>query len=625
MNFKPKMLIAFLLILTFSIQAQILERKDVPEKYTWNLSDMYKNLDDWQQSKKNISKNLDEIAKYKGKLDQDASTLYSALDLYFNTLKEFYLLINYSNTLSDEDLRNSKNQSLNQESMNLGTQFSEKTSFISPEIVKIDPEKIQKFFNEKKELAEYKMFIKDIQRLREHTLSINEEKILASAGMMRGTPSDVYSIFTNAEMPNPKVKLSDGSEIEMTSSNFTKFRAVENRVDREKIFKEFFENYKRFQNTIGANMAGKLKTSFFYAKNRNFKTTLESSLSGANIPTSVYENLITQINKSLPTLHRFLQLKKKMLGVDTLHYYDLYTPLVKELDFKFNVEQGQEVIIKGLQPLGSEYTDVLRKSFNERWIDYLPTAGKRSGAYSSGAAYDVHPYILMNYNDDYESVSTLAHELGHTMHSYFSNKNQKFATADYSIFVAEIASTLNENLLNNYMVKNVKNDEEKIFLLGSYLDMLRTTIFRQTLFAEFEWEMHKLVENDEPVTGEKLSDLYYSLVKKYYGHDKGISVVDPYIAYEWAYIPHFINYSYYVYQYSTSLIYSTAFAEKIFNEGKPAVENYYKILKGGGSEYPIDLIKQAGIDPLSSEPFELTMQRMNKVMDQIEELLAKKK
>jgi oligoendopeptidase F len=274
--------------------------------------------------------------------------------------------------------------------------------------------------------------------------------------------------------------------------------------------------------------------------------------------------------------------------------------------------------------MGEDYIATLNKAFGSGWIDFLPNVGKRSGAYSSGSAYDVHPYILMNWNDDYESVSTLAHELGHTMHSYFSSKNQPFATADYPTFVAEIASTFNENLLNHYMVDHAKTDEEKLYLLGSYLDLLRLTIFRQTLFAEFELKVHEMAENQQPITGEDLSKMYYDLVKEYYGNDKGICIVDPYVAHEWEYIPHFVNYTYYVYQYSTSLIYSTALAEKVLNEGKPAVDKYYNILKGGSSEYPIELIKKAGIDPLSAEPFELTMKKMNKVMDQMEEILSKK-
>jgi oligoendopeptidase F len=341
-----------------------------------------------------------------------------------------------------------------------------------------------------------------------------------------------------------------------------------------------------------------------------------------NLPVSVYTTLIEQVNKNLPTLHRALDLKKRMLGVDELHYYDLYVPLVEKVDMEFTIEEGQEVVLDALKLLGDEYISTLHKAFDDRWIDYMPTVGKRSGAYSSGNAYDVHPYILMNWTDDFESVSTLAHELGHTMHSYFSNNTQPFPKSDYSIFVAEIASTVNENLLNNYMVKTVKTDEEKLYILGSYLELLRTTIFRQTSFAEFEWEIYKRVEAATPITGEDMCKIYYDIVKRYYGNDAGHCVVDDYIQYEWAYIPHFY-YNYYVFQYATSLIYGTAFVEKMVDDGQPAVDKYYHILMGGGSKYPAELIRDAGIDPMSPEPVALTMQKMNRVMDQMEEILNK--
>ncbi|MEG8946557.1 oligoendopeptidase F [Rosettibacter firmus] len=600
------------------------ERKDIPEKYKWDNSILYKNLDEWNNDKLEIENQIEKIKSYQNRLSENAETFYNALRLYFDTLKKYYKLSDYAFRLADEDLRISANQSLNQQATTLGTKLNEAASYINPEILSIDPERIKKFFEEKKELDEFKFYVNDILRLKEHTLSQREEEILASAGLITSTPSEVYGIFDNAEKPNPKVKLSTGEEVELTSAAYTKYRTVQNRADRELVMKSTFENYKRFQNTIGANLVGKLRADYFYAKNRKYKTVLESALNVNNIPVTVYENLIEQINKNLSTLHRFLKLKTKMLGVDQLHYYDLYTPLVKSVEFKFTIEEGQKFLLEAFKPMGEEYVNTVKKAFEERWIDYIPTAGKRSGAYSSGAAYDYHPFILMNWTDDYESVSTLAHELGHTMHSYFSNKHQPFVNSQYSIFVAEIASTINENLLNNYMVNNVKSDEEKLYLLGSYLDLLRTTIFRQTSFAEFEWEIHKRIENGEPLTGEDLSKIYYDIVKKYYGHDNGICVVDDYIAYEWAYIPHFVNYTYYVYQYATSLIYATAFAEKILKEGQPAVDKFYYILKGGSSEYPIDLIKKAGIDPLSSEAFDLTMSKMNKVMDMIEEILNKK-
>jgi len=624
---KFKILVSILsFILFFTIQnfSQNLERKDVPVQYTWNLNDLYPNEAAWSAEQDKIVNKLDEVIKYKGHLDESAKTLNSALDIYFDMVKQYYRFSEYASRMSDQDLSNSKNQELTQKASHLGTEISEKTAFLNPEILRIDPSKIKSFFEEDKSLAQYKMFIDDIQRLRKHTLTEAEEKILASFGAVSETPENVYSIFSNAEFPFAKVKLSDGEEVKLTSSAYTKYRTIPNREDRAKVFKAFFERFGDYQNTIGANLAGKIKSDWTYAKDRNYNSSLEASLDANNIPVSVYENLIKQIHNSLPTLHRFLKLKKEMLGVDTLHYYDLYTPIVKKVDMKFDLPEGQKTILTALNPLGQNYLNTIKEAFKDRWIDYMPTVGKKSGAYSSGESYDVHPYILTNWNGDYESVSTLAHELGHTMHSYLSNTNQTFANAQYPIFVAEIASTLNETLLNDYMVKHALSDKEKLYLLGSYLELLRTTIFRQTQFAEFELKMHEMAEKGEPITGETLSKIYYNIVKEYYGNDKGYCIVDPYIAYEWEFIPHFM-YNYYVYQYSTSLIYATGFAEKILKDGKPAVDKYFNILKGGGSDYPIELIKKAGIDPLSAEPFKLTMDKMNRVMDQIEQILSKEK
>jgi oligoendopeptidase F len=621
---KSYFIILFTVLFVITSFPQTKERKEIPENYKWNLTDLYPSLADWQNAKKDVSSNIDKIESYKGKLDEDAGTLLDAMNVYFNTLKEFFRFTIYASLLADQDLANSENQALRQEASTLGTKFSESTSWIRPEILQIDPAKVKDFFAKEPKLDEYKVYIEDIQRMRAHTLSADQEKILASFGLITGTPARVYNIFNGAEMPYAKVVLTTGDTVTLSPANYTKYRSTKVRGDREKIFDAFFNKYGQFENTLGTNYAGKVKTDYVYAKDRKYESSLAAALDGPNIPVSVYTNLIEQIHKSLPTLQRFLELKKKMLGVDTLHYYDLYTPLVSKVEMNFTIEQGEDIIKKALAPMGDEYIATLNKAFGNRWIDFLPNVGKRSGAYSSGGAYDVHPYILMNWNDDYESVSTLAHELGHTMHSYFSSKNQPFPTAGYPIFVAEIASTFNESLLNHYMVEHSKSDAEKLYLLGSYLDLLRLTIFRQTLFAEFELKVHQMAENQEPITGKKLSNLYYGLVKEYYGNDKGICIVDPYVAYEWEYIPHFINYDYYVYQYATSLIYSTAIAEKVLTEGKPAVDKYYNILKGGESEYPIELIKKAGIDPLSSEPFKLTMDKMNRVMDQMEELLSKK-
>ena len=623
--FKKFLAILFIISLFVQINnfGQNLDRKDVDQKYKWNLTDLYASKEDWSKAKDETDNKINDIAKYKGKLDESASNLLYTLKTYFDTYKELSRIYEYASDSRDQNLNISSNDSLFQIASSLATKFSEVSSFMNPEILKIDPKKVDQFYKDQPELKNYSVVIEDIQRLRDHTLNAPEEKILASFNQVTGTMQNVFGTFNNAEMPFAKVTLSNGKEVDLSSASYTKYRNVKNREDRENIFDAFFNNYGKFKNTIGLNLAGKVRSDWVYAKDRKYKSSVEAALDNFNVPTSVYENLINQVNKNLPTLYRFLKLKKKMLGVDTLHYYDLYTPLVKKIDMSFTINEGQKIILDALKPLGKDYEATVQKAFNDRWIDYMPTTGKRAGAYSTGGTYDVHPYILMNWTDDWVSVSTLAHELGHTMHSYYSNKTQPFQYSNYPTFVAEIASTCNETLLNNYMVNHVKTDEEKLYLLGSYLELLRGTIFRQTSFAEFELDIHKRIENNEPLNGEIMSQIYYDIVKKYYGNDKGICKVDKYIKYEWEYIPHFY-YNFYVYQYATSLIYATAFAQKILDQGQPAVDKYYNILKGGGSDYPLNLIKKAGVDPLSSEAFDLTMKKMNEVMDEMESIINKK-
>ena len=626
MNKHSFSLIAFLSTFLFVQLAysQSPERKDVPENHKWNLADIYPSIEAWQNNVDKLKAEVDKLAEFKGTLGSSSATLYNALKTGNDLVKTLSRAWTYASNLSNENLNIAENQALMQQMSALGTKFGEVTAYVEPEVLQIPKEKIDQFFKEKPELAkEFDMYIDNIQRLRDHTLTEAEETILASFGLISDVQGDVYDIFTNAEKPFPKVKISTGEEIELTPATYTRYRTLENREDRAKVFEAFFNGYGEFKNTLGANLGGKVKKDWVYAKNRKYESSLHAALNSDNLPVSVYTTLIEQVNKNLPTLHRALDLKKRMLGVDKLGYYDLYVPLVQKVDMSFTVEQGQKVLLDALKPLGSEYVSTLQKAYEDRWIDYIPTVGKRSGAYSTGGAYDVHPYILMNWTDDYESVSTLAHELGHTMHSYFSNKTQPFSKADYATFVAEIASTVNENLLNNYMVQNAKSDEERLYLLGSYLELLRTTIFRQTSFAEFEWEIHKKVEAGEPITGEDMNAIYFDIVKRYYGHDKGHCVVDDYIQYEWSYIPHFLGYNYYVFQYATSIIYGTALVEKMTEKGQSGVDAYYNILKGGGSKYPTELINDAGIDPMSPEPVALTMKKMNKVMDQMEEILTK--
>ena len=409
----------------------------------------------------------------------------------------------------------------------------------------------------------------------------------------------------------------------LTKAGYSRYRAVPNRSDRLAVFNAFWGAFNKFKGTFGTDLYAEVKKDMFYARARNYESSLQSALDKNNIPTEVYTNLIKNVTDNLDSFYRYLELKKRMLGVETLEYSDIYAPVVKGIDLHYTYDEAKKLVLDALAPLGPDYCRVVEDAFKERWIDVYPSPGKRSGAYSNGEAYDVHPYILLNYNGQYEDVSTLAHELGHTMQSYYSNKTQPYPTADYPIFVAEVASTFNETLLIDKMLEQIKDDDTRLSLLMNYLDGIKGTVFRQTQFAEFELRMHEMAESGEPLTGDVLTKLYGDILKKYYGNDKGICHIDDLYTVEWAYIPHFY-YDFYVYQYATSFTASTALAEKVLAKEKDAVKDYIDFLSAGGSEYPIELLKKAGVDMTTAEPFKKTMAAMNRTMDNIEAILAKK-
>ncbi|MEJ2542753.1 MAG: oligoendopeptidase F [Calditrichaceae bacterium] len=598
-------------------------RDKIADKYKWDLTDLFKSNDDWKASKTELEGMIGEIGKYKGTLAKSADQLYECLELTSDVWKKYLLLSGYASKLSDQDTRKSGPLGMTQEIGQTGTKLSAATSFIDPEILAIDIETIKEFMKEKPELKEYAHYIDDIQRLKPHTRSAEVEEVISQAGLMSDTPYDVYGIFKNADMPRPEVELADGEKVRLDDAAYTLHRAGDDRDMRIKVFEEFFGAYKQYERSFGTQLYSEVKKDMFYKNVRNYSSSLESALNANNIPVAVYKNLINSVHENLPTLYRYLELRKKMLGIDELHYYDMYPSLVKEVDLSYTVEEAEDVIKKALQPLGSDYIATLDEAFNNRWIDMYPNTGKRSGAYSSGSAYDVHPYILMNYNGQYDDVSTLAHELGHTMHSYYSNKNQTFMNSHYPIFLAEVASISNETLLIDHVLKGLNDSQERLSILGSQLETFRTTLFRQTQFAEFEMKIHDLAEAGEALTGEKLTNLYLDILKTYYGHEQGITVIDDLYGIEWAYIPHFY-YNFYVFQYSTSLCAATAVAEKILDEDSGMREKYVKeFLSAGGSDYAIPILKNIGVDMTTTEPYEMAFAKMNKIMDEIEEILAK--
>lgn len=611
-----------LCLLPLTIHAQK-DRSEIATNDTWNVSDLYDSDEAWASAKEKFIIKADKLITFKGKLGSSPKVLLDFLKLNDEITKEASQLYTYTSLKSDVDLRNQENQAQKKDITQAFISLGQKTAFVSPELAAIPEETMKKFIEEEDGLKVYKLQLMDTYRMKKHTLSEAEELIMAKAGMTSGTANSVYGVFSDAEMPWPNATLSDGTEIEVNKITLAKYRMSPNEKDREIVFRAFFNHYKKFEGTFGELLSGQIKNHMFTAQARHYSSCLEAALKGNNIPANVYHSLVENVNKNLPTFHRYLALKKRMMGLDTLKYSDLYAPAVKGVELKYNYTEAQELILSALKPLGKEYTSTVDKAFKNRWIDVYPTKGKRGGAYSNGSAFDVHPYILMNYNDTYDNVSTLAHELGHTMHSYFSNTRQPYALADYPIFLAEVASTFNEVLLADYMQKKLKDDDLRLSLLMSMLDGFKGTLFRQTQFAEFELRMHEAAEAGKPLTGQALSKMYYDITSRYYGNKEGICKVPQYIEMEWAYVPHFY-YNFYVYQYSTSFVASQALASEVMKGNKKATEKYMDFISSGCSDWAISTLKTAGVDMMSSEPFNKTIENMNQIMDEIETILDKK-
>ncbi len=596
------------------------DRSKIPDQFKWNLADIYPTDAAWKAAKEKLVAEIPSAKKYQGTLKMSAKQLLDCLDFVSHMNKELSRLSSYAGMSSDQDTRDSKYLAMKQEMNSIGASYSASVAFIEPEILKIDRSTIDAFVKQEKNLSLYRHYLDDILRRRAHTGTEGEEKIIADAGLMSDGPQSIFGVFLNAEFPYPEAVLGDGKKVKVDQASFNVLRASTSREDRKRVFEAYFGKLNDYRRTIGAELSANVNKDIFYSRARTYESSLQSAVDANNIPPQVYHSLVDNVNANLPTFHRYLKLRKRILGVDTLHYYDLYAPLVSGVELRYSIEEAKQHVLASLAPLGNEYVGVTKKAFSERWVDVYPNEGKRSGAYSNGSAYDVHPYMLLNYNGKYDDMSTLAHELGHTMQSYLSNKTQPYPTADYPIFVAEVASTFNEALLIDYMLKTIKDDKVRLSLLGNYLEGIKGTVFRQTQFAEFELRIHELAEKGEALTGDKLNEEYAGITKKYYGQDKGVCIVDDEIKSEWSHIPHFY-YNFYVYQYATAFTASTALSEQVLTGGP--TKKYVEFLSAGGSEYPIDLLKKAGVDMTTSQPFELTMKKMNRVMDEMEKILDK--
>lgn len=590
-------------------------RAEIAEERTWRLEDIFATDEVWEEERKAVSVELEKFTALKGTLADSADQLYQLLALEDAVSERIGKLYTYAHMRYDQDTTDSFYQGLNAKALTLYTQAASEMSFIVPEILAIDPEKIKAFTEEKPELKLYDKVLTDITRQAAHVLSEQEEALIAQLSEVIDSSSQTFGALNNADLTFPTIKDENDKDVELTHGRYINFMESTKRAVRRDAFKAMYQTYDKFINTFASTLSGNVKKDNTMAKVRKYSSARAAALDRNNIPETVYDNLVAAVNDRMDLLHRYVKLRKKILGLDEMNMYDMYTPLVKDIDFNYSYEDAQQLLIDGLAPLGEEYIGRLQEGFDNRWVDVEENKGKRSGAYSSGT-YGTNPYILMNWQDNLNNVFTLAHEFGHSLHSYYTRENQPYRYGNYSIFVAEVASTLNESLLNEYLVERTEDPKEKLYLLNNFLEGFRGTVFRQTMFAEFEHLIHKLEQDGEALTPDTLTKHYYELNKKYYGEDV---VHDEEIGLEWARIPHFY-YNYYVYQYATGYSAAQALSVQILKEGKPAIDRYFGFLKAGSSDYPIEVLKQAGVDMTEKTPILQALDIFEEKLNEMEAL-----
>ncbi|MDD2619600.1 MAG: oligoendopeptidase F [Syntrophomonadaceae bacterium] len=592
------------------------KREEIATEYKWKLEDIYSNEDLWESDFQSVKCSVKEVEKYQGRLGDSAAELLGVLRLSDElglTIEKLYV---YSRMRRDEDNAKSHYQSLFDRIEGLSIQVGSSTSYIIPEITGLPEERIKEFLSANKDLQIYQHFFDELMRQKEHILSREEERILAMSADLSLASKSIFGMLNNADIKFPIIKDEEGNDIELTKGRYGRFMESSNRQVRMDTFKALYSSYGKLKNTLATTLSSSVKNDIFYARVRKYPSALQASLDQDNVSQDVYEQLIKSVHNNMEYMYRYMKLRKRMLKLDELHMYDIYTPLVTEYKMNIPYEQAKELVIRGLQPLGKEYVGKLSEGMNSGWIDVYENEGKTSGAYSWGS-YKTHPYVLLNYDNKLDDVFTLAHEMGHSMHSYYSNKNQPSIYAQYSIFLAEVASTVNESLLIDHMLNNCTDKQEKMFLINHYLEQFRGTVYRQTMFAEFEKIIHEQVENGGALTPENLSKIYRELNIQYYGPEV---ILDEEIDMEWARIPHFYS-AFYVYKYATGFSAATAIKQQILEEGQPAVDRYLEFLKAGSSDYPLNVLKKAGVDLASPEPVNKALQYFGKLLLEMEDLL----
>lgn len=599
---------------------KLLLRNEVPTELTWKLEDIFESNEVWEQEFKEVTALAEKADSYQGKLQESAEALYNVLVYKDELLQRLQKLYTYSHMRYDQDTTNSTYQAMDSRIKSLYAKVSTGLSFLTPEILGLDEAALTGYIESHEGLQLYKHALEELNSVRPHVLPAEQEALLAQLSEVVSTSSNTFGMLNNADLEFPEIENEDGEKVQITHGNYSRFLESSDRRVREDAFKAVYATYGKFRNTFASTLSGNIKRDNVNARIRKYESARQAALSDDHIPESVYDNLVETVNNNLHLLHRYAALRKEVLGLDQVHMYDMYTPLVKEVKMEIPYEKATQTMLAGLSALGEDYTGIVEQGINNRWVDVKENKGKRSGAYSSGA-YGTNPYILMNWQDNVDNLFTLAHEFGHSVHSYYTRASQPYVYGDYSIFVAEVASTTNEALLNEYMVKTTEDEQERIYLLNHWLDGFRGTVFRQTMFAEFEHLIHQMDQNGEALTADRLTEVYYELNKKYFGEEVA---VDEEIGMEWARIPHFY-YNYYVFQYATGLSAATALSKGILEEGQPAVDRYIsEFLKAGSSDYPIEVLKKAGVDMTSPEPVAEACKVFEEKLIELEKLLLKK-
>ena len=595
---------------------EVKDRKDIDVKDTWNLESIYANNELWEEDYAALEKDAAEFAKLKGAIEADVSKIPAVLDAYYGLHRRLSKLSVYARMRFDQDTADSTYQTMAAKIGSLGVKIGAASAFVEPEILSYSKEQLEAAEKENERTAYYGRKIEEMLRGQEHTLDAEKEELLAAAGDMAEAPDDIFSVLMNADMKYPDIVLEDGTHLPLTNSTYISYMESPDRAVREGAFKTLYGQIASLKNTFAAIYRGNLKQAKFYAQSRKYSSARAMYLADSNVPESVYDNLLSAVHDALPMMYRYVAIRKKVLGVDKLHMYDVYTPIVAAQNQTYEFEQAKQMVLEALKPMGEDYLSHAREGLENRWIDIYPNKGKKGGAYSWGC-YDSQPFILLNYTKNLDSVFTLIHEMGHSIHSYYSITAQDYAYSDYKIFVAEVASTCNECLLMHDLLKKTTDKEQRKYLLNHYLDSFKGTLFRQTMFAEFEKTAHDYCAQGKPLTAEALSQMYLELNQKYFGPDME---KDEEIAYEWMRIPHFYT-PFYVYQYATGYSAAVALSAKILKEGKPAVDAYMSFLKGGESKDPIDLLKMAGVDMTTEKPVADALALFGELVAELEALV----